>query len=317
MREFYWKRARPPSEVVLISNLIATIPKPMKGIDTIMIVIAIVAPPAVRAQGVLDDIRHDVHPSTPAPAASKAPSTSGCADDADDGGIFAGLFGELFGQALLFSFEAGADALARAQPYPMLYLDYPYQGSYPGFMVRDLAGSQSLADQWQGRVAQRMLFGRVTIDEGFDFFNNVNRASGSLLLDSTTRWGAQTHWSVLSERGTTGTDALTIGNMNLTYRYFESRRIMMRAGFGANTFVDRHSNDWGFNFHLDSDWFLKRPFIATSTFDVGTLGSATLIHLRGTFGVVRQRYEFFGGYDWLQVGSTDIHGPLVGLRIWF
>jgi hypothetical protein len=277
------------------------------------------------AQGVLDDIRQDVRQpavdrsAPPGKPASHRPAADDESDAADT--ILGGLFSEIFGtilQGVFAPVQIGAESLGESQPFPLLFIDYPYQGQFPGFMAREFIGSKTFADQWQDKIRERVWFGRVTLDEGYDFFERVNRAGGSLLLDSSTRLGVQTQWNVLSERCACGhIDSVVLGNMNLTYRYFESRRFMMRVGAGANTLVDRYGSDWGFNFHLDSDWFLKRPFIASGVFDVGTLGSASLIHLRGTLGVVHNRYELFAGYDWLQISSTNIHGPQVGLRIWF
>lgn len=149
------------------------------------------------------------------------------------------------------------------------------------------------------------------------FKREINRASGSILLDGVDRWGLQTSWTALTEQRPDRVDTLTLGNANVTYRFLQSRRAVVRAGLGANAMIDGGQTDWGINAHLDSDWFFKRPFIASAVFDIGTLGSSTLTHLRGTIGVTYRGWEAFGGYDWLRIVSTDINGPLVGVRLWF
>lgn len=273
----------------------------------------IVLPNLGSAQGTLDSVRRDVRQSAPREAPSR-PAYE-LSDDEDEDSL-GSVFGELLGQLLLLPFQAVYEH--NAELPPMSFLDYPYQGKFPGYLSKSLLSSEEYSNTWKDRIHQSPWFGRISIDDGFDFNNRVSRSTGSILLDTSDRWGFQTTWSVLAERQPCGCiDTLGLGSTNITYRYLESRRLMLRAGLGANTLIDRQGDNWGFNFHLDSDWFLKRPFIASSVFDVGTLGSSTLMHVRGTVGVNYRGWEMFGGYDWLRIGSTDIHGPLVGIRLWF
>lgn len=269
------------------------------------------------AQGALDRIRRDVRYDDPAPPESPRPyfrESVNPFDDDDDCGL-----GELLGSVLFLPVSAGVAALIEAQPEPMWFLNYPYEGHFLGFMSKEFDSSESYADAWQERIHLNDWFGRVTLDEGYDFSNNVNRAGGSVLFDHHSRFGIQSTWSVLSERigNRFSADTLTVGDANLTFRYLETRRVIMRAGGGVRTMVDRRGSDWGWNAHFDADWFPKRPLICSTVFDVGSLGNATVTHLRGTLGFTHHGWEFYGGYDWLRIGSVEIHGPTIGLRYWF
>jgi hypothetical protein len=33
--------------------------------------------------------------------------------------------------------------------------------------------------------------------------------------------------------------------------------------------------------------------------------------------VTHKRWETFGGYDFLRIGTVNLQGPMVGLRLWF
>lgn len=274
---------------------------------------SLLLPAATVGQGVLDDVRREVR--QPEPSRSRTPREAAPVDDNDEAdSLFGDFLGGLLGSLFSVSFEG-----MEYEPAPtMRFLDYPYQGNFPGYLSKDLLGSQTYADIWKDRIHQSFWFGRVSLDEGYDFHNEINRANGNILLDTVAGWGVQTNWNILTQRcGCGQTDTLAVGNSNVTYRLLESRRLMVRAGVGANTLADRYGTEWGVNFHMDADWFPRRPIVATSVFDAGTLGSTSLVHIRGTLGFIYRRAELFCGYDWLRIGSTDIHGPLVGIRFWF
>jgi hypothetical protein len=61
--------------------------------------------------------------------------------------------------------------------------------------------------------------------------------------------------------------------------------------------------------------------------DYGTVGDYRILGGRTTLGVMIRRFELYGGYQgkWLTVqdrqrntaGSRGLHGPVMGLRVWF
>src|SRR5437870_3811692 len=158
---------------------------------------------------------------------------------------------------------------------------------------------------------------RVTLDDSSDF-EGLNRAHGQLLFDTGCRLGLQTEWFYLREVRPCGcVDSLWLGDVDLVFRFAECEWMQMRSGLGVRMLLDHGDNHFGFNFTYAADVFPVDPLVATFQFDAGTLGSATLLHGRATLGVTRSGWELFAGYDWLRIGSVDLSGPLVGLRLWF
>ena len=86
-----------------------------------------------------------------------------------------------------------------------------------------------------------------------------------------------------------------------------------RAGVGVNWLADQASPEVGVNFTYGFDWFPRRPWTLSSVIDVGTLGGSSLFHNRSTAGVMLGAMELFAGYDYFQIGTFNIHGPVAGI----
>ena len=91
----------------------------------------------------------------------------------------------------------------------------------------------------------------------------------------------------------------------------------MTASTGTRVLTAPRLTRWGFNFHYGADVFPCEPVVVSAAVDLGNVGDAFAVHGRATAGVTRKHWELFGGYDFLRVGSTDLQGPLAGLRVWF
>jgi hypothetical protein len=91
----------------------------------------------------------------------------------------------------------------------------------------------------------------------------------------------------------------------------------MHAGLGARLLFDRRTTQGGFNFLYGADFFPVDPVVLSTQIDLGNLPHAFVFHARGTVGWQLGRFELFGGYDFLRIGSTNFQGPLAGLRLWF
>src|SRR5262249_14468895 len=112
-------------------------------------------------------------------------------------------------------------------------------------------------------------------------------------------------------------DATTIGDMNLTYRFAQHEKIQFYAGIGARVLTDPCTTNWGANVLYGFDLFPRKPWIVSALVDGGNLGSAGVIHTRVTAGVAIRHFELIGGYDFMRIGSVNIQGPTAGLRLWF
>ena len=85
----------------------------------------------------------------------------------------------------------------------------------------------------------------------------------------------------------------------------------------ADNFIDQYGDDWGVNFHADADWFIRQPWVLSTVFDYGNVGNAAVTHVRGTVGLMLDRWEVFAGYDYECVGTVPIRGPVAGVRVYF
>ena len=71
------------------------------------------------------------------------------------------------------------------------------------------------------------------------------------------------------------------------------------------------------NFTLRGDFAPCRPVVLSGEIDLGRLGDAEHLHLAGTAGVMLDRFEVYGGYDYRRIGDVELQGPMIGLRLWW
>ncbi|MBL8795914.1 MAG: hypothetical protein JNM56_18575, partial [Planctomycetia bacterium] len=159
--------------------------------------------------------------------------------------------------------------------------------------------------------------GRVFVEESNDF-DGLNRVNGQVLIESCSRFGFQAGWSYLREELDCGChDELWLGDATLTFLFAQSDRVQLRTGLGCRWLTDGSDSDFGVNFLYGGDFYPAKPLVISTAIDLGNLGSAFVIHGRATAGIIWSRFELFGGYDWLRIGSADLHGPVLGVRLWF
>ncbi len=80
---------------------------------------------------------------------------------------------------------------------------------------------------------------------------------------------------------------------------------------------DPAETNFGFNFTYGVDFFPVRPWVLSSTVDWGTLGRSGLFRFQATAGAVVHRVETYAGYEYLDLGSTQVNSLIGGVRIWF
>ena len=149
-------------------------------------------------------------------------------------------------------------------------------------------------------------------------FRRLVRAGGQVLFDTASRWGMDTEANYLREQAAADQrDQLWLGDVNLVYRFAQSPTLQMRTGLGMNWLADEFGSDFGFNFTYSGDFFPADPWIVSAEIDWGKLGHAGLFHGRATVGVHFHRLEVYTGYDYLDVGDTQINTAVSGVRIWY
>lgn len=186
---------------------------------------------------------------------------------------------------------------------PLRFQDFPYAIDPSGYMSR-----LKSPKRWSARS---------TFEFGQDSYG-LERTGLGLLLEHQTGAGLDFQWnSYREDLGGGVTDELHFSDINFLYRVAEHENYLVRAGLGINILGDAFETDTGINFTARLDVFPVKPIAITTEFDLGTIGDAETIHGAIRAGVMLNRFELFGGYDYRRIGSIELKGPMAGLQVWF
>ena len=270
--------------------------------------------PALAQEGRLDAIRNDVHGDNSS-SASQPRRDSSNSEESD--GFVSDLIGGLISGLFNGHSSASSDSSPPSRDGFGHFVAYPYCSDYPGYRVPRIGYWPEFLKPWDGGVEPLRWSARLSGEDGNDF-TGLNRAQGQFLLETSSCWGFLTSWNHFHERlGAGRSDEMTLGDANVILSGGLSGDCVVRIGLGVRTLIDRGRTDWGFNFHIGGDVFPVRPLIFSWSADFGTVGDAGVAHGRATLGVMQNRWEIFGGYDAMLIGGTTLHGPLIGVRLWF
>ena len=307
----------------------------MRGATVLAILLALSLPaPAVLAQGTLGELRGEVRepraaePEEPddEPSEREKPRKTKRRrrprkgrHEHDCMGEFAGGFvGALlapFVWPALYSIGAAATSPFWGPPVLVeddyrtggVFAAFPYDENARGFMLIDPHPSANLYP-WSMRVR----------GEHADNFDGLMRVGGHVLWESVHRFGVDSALDYRRESLGGGVhDSLWTGDVNAVFRFAQSERLMMRTGLGFNWLSDAAASDFGFNFTYGGDFFPRKPWIVSAEIDWGRLGRAALFHARATAGVSLRAIEVFAGYDYYDVGNSQLGGFVSGVRYWY
>jgi hypothetical protein len=263
----------------------------------------------VRAQA-LEQLREDVRTSSPdEPEEREQPRNSSGGgsgyDDCDDD------WGDLLAFAIVAPFWGPAAMMGDDYSERGYFLHFPHQHDR-GYMVMGAAGIGELPGGQQPYVwAAR---GRTEYGTDFD---RLNWIGGHLLFETSPRLGLESDFRHVNEDLAAGRDALWFGDGNALFRFAQSEWLVMRSGVGFNFLSDARRTDFGFNFTYGGDFFPIRPLVISGELDLGTLGHTSVYHFRGTIGANWRTTEAYIGYDYYDIGRTQIAGLVAGVRLWY
>lgn len=156
---------------------------------------------------------------------------------------------------------------------------------------------------------------RFEIDYAGD--EDVDRSGFGLLMNATGGLGMDTGVRIFRESGADYRDHLWLGDFNIVYELFPTKCMRTRAGVGVNWLSDNWGGEVGFNMTLGTELFTEHV-ILSGEIDLGTLGDTDLFHGRLTASWRHSDHlEWFAGYDYLDIGGTEIRGVVGGLRFRF
>jgi hypothetical protein len=208
-------------------------------------------------------------------------------------------------------FDAGFDQRGWFPPYPYALDDRPYM------VIGDCPNVPTQGDDYLDPHHVKPWAVRLSVEGGNDF-DNLTRLSGQLFLDTSVyRLGFLANWTYYAERVPGGTEEALMADYNLTWRVTQSERLLMHIGAGLRTWTMSGHTDPGFNVLYRADVFPLSSMHVAGVFEAGTLQSALVLHGQVQAGWTFGHGELFIGYDLLRVKRVSLHGPAVGLRLWF
>ncbi len=268
----------------------------------------------------LDTLRTDVREARPDPPDAPDPSPrrdDDCDDDpwdddCDDYDATDVLgIGALIGIGLTSPFWGPPIVLGDTYDRSGYFPTYPHQFDC-GYMV---IGEESRYDHGfdcSGRCAARLASDFGTNLSGIDWLGT------RVLVETTPRLGLDADFRLLSEeRFPRANDHLWLGDANLLFRFAQDEMVQMRTGVGFNYLSDDYDTNFGFNFTYGGDWYFVKPWVLSAEMDLGWLGEATVVHLRGTVGANWRFAEAYIGYDFYDIGRAQVGGMVAGVRLWF
>lgn len=213
--------------------------------------------------------------------------------------------------AVTSPFWAPNALVERGTPGAGYFSPYPYHNDQ-GYMVFESATTShetiDNAYDWATRVR----------GEYGDNFDSLTRWGGHILTEHRNRLGFDgevNYWR--EELAGDGHDELWTGDANVVYRFAQSERVQFRSGVGLAWLEDRAATELGFNFTYGADFYPMKPLVISTEMDAGWLGEAWMIHLRATLGVQWRQAEVFTGYDYREIGNTQLDGFVAGVRLLF
>lgn len=266
-------------------------------------------------EGKLQAVRQAARDPSPPASGRQSPTDQ---DETDDAGN--DLRDRIFEQIIVAPYALPHILLNDDYAVSGYFLPYPFAHDQRGYMLIDPTESfhfhhESTQPDLFADASPWMV--RLALEESNDF-DGLNRLNGHLLLDTTYRLGLQASWSYLHERleGNRADDS-QLGDVNLVYRFAQNKWVQVRSGLGVRIMTDNHATHYGWNFNYSGDLFPIKPLILSTSLDVGTLGEAWVVRARQTAGVSFREWEMYLGYDFLRIGSTNLQGPVIGLRYWY
>jgi len=291
--------------------------------------------------GILSDVRRDA--SEPSSSWSSDDddddSSSGhfsgshyshCDDDDDDSSLFGAIFGWMFQGIAHVAFGG-----LRNEGYDYKFPPFPYyqsNGYQESLVTKSLSDLGYDISSSYGETID-MPDCEETIDLRCDHLRRISfrfdseygtdtaqlsRIGSHLMMSSSQGLGIDTEFSYFIEKQTDAPDDnLWLGDINVIYRFIESENIQWRWGLGMNWLTSQGITKTGFNFTMSADLYLGKPWIVSTGFDVGTIGETDLFQFRITAGINIRHVEAYTGYQYYDIGTSQMNFLIAGARVWW
>jgi hypothetical protein len=236
-------------------------------------------------------------------------------DDHDDGDSFLGSLLGVFLQGMFDSTTASSDTSIDFQyddhvestpSTNYFFAHYPYADGLGGYMF-----DEHLDVRPENRGQS------IWFEYGNDF-DQIQRYSMKFLLEDRSGWNFDGEWSFFNEEtGGGNSDQLHVGDINVLFPLIQSESLTAYWGGGMNWLAAGGQEEYDWNSTFKFNAFPGQPWIVSGEVDYGELGSVHQVHTALSTGVNWKHGEVFIGYDYRKIGSTELHGPMLGGRLWW
>lgn len=278
----------------------------------------------------LDKVRSDAR-AVSSPSTQQSPPDHDhdhdhCHDDDDDNNFVGELIGAVFfgnsnrsstnRSSSISSRETGSAGSSSVQSNDIDYELFASQSPSVSFLGYPYANDQLGIAHFGGETGQPLQL-QTAFWYGTDF-DNLDSWNGQFQVDHQGVLGFEFQWAHLTEKLTgLPRDSLNLADFNLTWRLIEHEALILRCGGGLNLLADRFGTTADYNLTLSADFFPVRPVVTRFEFDYGELGAIHQTHLLTTVGLNLRHVEVLTGYEYRNLGGTEIDGPLLGMRLWW
>ncbi len=164
---------------------------------------------------------------------------------------------------------------------------------------------------------------RVWLDYG-SADEDINRLGAGVLVAFQNGFEIEWEYNSFSEQRSKVDARLDFSSFNLLYSV-SFDEVEPYIGLGVLSMVGEEVSDIGGQFTAGIRVFPQKPLVTEFQFRKAAFVPAEdevgdrvdITRVRATVGGIWNHIEGYLGYDYLEVGSIDLSGPLVGLRAWF
>jgi hypothetical protein len=200
------------------------------------------------------------------------------------------------------------------------FLRYPYADDQHGWFVTNLDKPD---DPTQPATVHLRFSSGAVRTEYTDSDDEVHRWAGAAHFNiDRLRLEAELH-RYLEYLPNDRTDSLTIVTAGLSLAFPMENAVTLLLGGGVSNYHDAYGNVSGWYVKTGLELFPIQPVIITADVWVGSIRedeydtASFLGGGRATAGVIWNRYEIYGGWQALWIGSVTLDGPTAGIRVWF
>ena len=207
-----------------------------------------------------------------------------------------------------------------------VFEDYPYAHGSTGLLrYREPARDEGTGgeseneedDQPPPSPSGKSVAGQVRAEGGY-IFGGVYRAGFGARFMAPGRLELDVNVHGLVEPLADGAvDNTAFSNAHVSIRFAQNEQVQFRTGLGYQQYNGEMGAAPGIDLLYGFEAQLGAHLILGVSGNLGSAGHAFVGQVRGSLGVMIDRFEIYAGYDHISIGTVPLGGPAAGIRAWF